>query len=266
MKKIKNIKEILIWVAIIAYLIIAFSFVSEKEEQIPCSSVDVAIIDNSHNHFIEEDDVISMIYDKGEKLLGYPIDSINLDNLEDLINHNPSIKKSEVYRTIRGVLKIDIEQRTPIVRIINYNDESYYIDEQGALMPLSKNYTARVLVASGDIDESYALNYSTDILSSSKNDELKRQCVLCDIYHIAKFICNDKFWDSQIEQIYVKNNEYELIPRIGSQIILFGDIEDFNKKFFKLKALYQQGFSKVGWNKYKSINLKYSNQIICTKK
>jgi len=89
---------------------------------------------------------------------------------------------------------------------------------------------------------------------------------LCDIYKIAKFIHNDEFWNSQIEQIYIKNNEYELIPRVGSQIILFGGVEDFNKKFVKLKALYKQGFSQVGWNKYKIINLKYSNQIICTKK
>lgn len=266
MKRFKNIKEIFIWLSITAYLVIALSFVSEKESQIPCSSVDVAIIDNSHNHFIEEDDVISMIYNKGGKLLGYPIDSINLNNLENLINKNPSIKSSEVYRTINGVLKINIEQRTPIVRIINFNNESYYIDEQGALMPLSRNYTARVLVANGDINEPYQLNYSTDIITSSKSDELKRHCVLCDIYKLARFMYNDKFWRSQIEQIYVNNGEYELIPRVGSQIILFGGIENFSKKFIKLKALYRQGFVNVGWNKYKSINLKYNNQIICTKK
>ncbi|MCK5823023.1 MAG: hypothetical protein KAG95_03405 [Bacteroidales bacterium] len=266
MNQFKKIKEIIIWLSIITYLVIALSFVSEKEEQIHCSSVEVAIVDDSQNHFIKEDDVISMIYDKGGKLLGYPFDSINLAYLEELINNNPSIKKSEVYRTINGILKIDIEQRTPIVRIINFNNESYYIDEQGALMPLSNNYTARVLVVNGDINEPYQLNYSTDILSSSKNDELNRHCILCDIYNISKFIYNDEFWDSQIEQIYVKDNEYKLIPRVGSQIILFGGIENLEEKFVKLKALYEKGFLQVRWNKYKTINLKYSNQIICIKK
>ncbi|MBE9466945.1 MAG: hypothetical protein IMY72_01335 [Bacteroidetes bacterium] len=266
MKRFKKIKEIITWLSIIIYMVIALSFVSEKEAQIPCSSVVVAIIDNSQNLFIEEDDVISMIYDKGGKVLGYPIDSINLANLEDLINNNPSIKKSEVYRTINGILKIDIEQRTPIVRIINFNNESYYIDEQGALMPLSNNYTARVLVANGDINEPYKRNYSTDIISTSKNDELNRHCILCDIYNIAKFINDDEFWKSQIEQIYIRNNEYELIPRVGSQTILFGGVENLNEKFVKLKALYKKGFSQLGWNKYKTINLKYNNQIICTKR
>ena len=133
-------------------------------------------------------------------------------------------------------------------------------------MPLSNNYTARVLVANGDINEPYQLNYSTDIISSSKKDELNRHCVLCDIYNIAKFIYNDEFWRSQIEQIYVRNGEYKLIPRVGSQVVLFGGINNLEEKFIKLEALYKQGFSQVGWNKYKTINLKYTNQIICTKK
>jgi cell division protein FtsQ len=63
-----------------------------------------------------------------------------------------------------------------------------------------------------------------------------------------------------------KDHEIELIPRVGAHIIHFGDISDYKYKFFKLKAIYEKGFNALGWNKYEHINLKFSNQVICTKR
>jgi len=70
-----------------------------------------------------------------------------------------------------------------------------------------------------------------------------------------------------IEQLYInKKSEFELIPKIGNHTILFGDIKEMKDKFEKLIAFYKQGISKSGWNKYKTINLKFKNQVVCTKK
>ena len=78
---------------------------------------------------------------------------------------------------------------------------------------------------------------------------------------------NNPFWDAQIEQIYVtENNEIELIPRIGDNLILLGKIDNFEQKLENLQCLYEQALSKVGWNKYDTINLKYNNQVICSKR
>jgi cell division protein FtsQ len=86
------------------------------------------------------------------------------------------------------------------------------------------------------------------------------------VYKLAEFITNDKFWNSQIEQIYVNNNyEFELIPRVGSHIIELGRAEDLNEKFENLKILYLRGFNNLGWNQYEKISLKYKNQVVCTK-
>ena len=37
-------------------------------------------------------------------------------------------------------------------------------------------------------------------------------------------------------------------------------------KFRNLKALYTEGFKSKGWNSYSTINAKFLNQIVCTKK
>jgi cell division protein FtsQ len=70
-----------------------------------------------------------------------------------------------------------------------------------------------------------------------------------------------------VEQIYLnEKGEYELIPRVGAHVVKFGSFENYREKFRNLKAFYKKGLNNVGWNQYLYINLKYDNQIICTKK
>lgn len=83
----------------------------------------------------------------------------------------------------------------------------------------------------------------------------------------ALFLRNNFFWNSLIEQIDVdKNGEVTLVPRVGNQLILMGTLDNYQEKLEKLRALYEEGFNKVGWNKYKQITLKYDGQVVCTKK
>ncbi len=60
--------------------------------------------------------------------------------------------------------------------------------------------------------------------------------------------------------------EYELIPRVGAHQILLGSMDQWEKKLRNLELLYEQGLSKYGWNTYQTISLKYTNQVICTKR
>ena len=62
------------------------------------------------------------------------------------------------------------------------------------------------------------------------------------------------------------NGEFELIPRVGAQVIEFGKAVDMEEKFEKLWILYNEGFHNTGWNQYERINLKYKNQAVCTKR
>ena len=86
------------------------------------------------------------------------------------------------------------------------------------------------------------------------------------LYIINRYIQEDSFLQAQIEQIYInKSNEIELVPKVGRHLILFGDIDNMETKFENLIVFYEQGMKKAGWKKYKTINLKYSNQVICSK-
>ena len=208
------------------------------------TGIDINIIDSLNTHFISDSKIKNLILKNHPDIIGKSTSSINKENLERLINKIPSVKNTEVFTSLKGALHLDIEQRKPIVRLLK--GKGFYIDEEGKRMPLSSNYTSRVLIVSGNI---------------------KDQTITTDLMPLVNFITKDEFWSSQINQIYVdSNDEYILIPRVGGQKIELGKIDNFERKFSKLFALYKDGFSTVGWNKYKKINLKYENQIVCTKR
>lgn len=263
MKKVLNI---LIWLGIAAYLFVALSFAADKEKEVTCTGFNVIITDSLDNNFVSKEDVLSLMANNEMELLGYQLNRINTKDLEELLNNRTVIKHAEIYKTLNGLVNIKIQQRKPIVRVYNRNNHSYYIDIEGNTMPLSNKFTSHVIIANGYISEKLE-NQTGSIRNCSKLIDKQSDNILCDIYELANFIHKNPFWRSQLEQIYVTpNQEFELIPRVGAHIIEFGDISDMEYKFKKLKALYDRGFHIKGWNDYNRIDLKYSNQVICSKK
>lgn len=259
-------KKIAPWILILAYMLAILPLISAHRKQIKCEKIAVIIADGTQHFFVEEQNIISMLHDKGEKIIGESIHQLDLNRLEGMLKLHPSINNVNIYGKVNGELQINIEQRNPILRVINRNRESYYIDEKGALMPLSDKYSAHVLVASGDLNEPYSKRYTRNLRAQTPENVDNSGSLLLDLYQLAEYIYHDEFWRAQIEQIYVKGNAFEMVPRVGTHIIEFGTIENYEKKFRNLRALYLKGLPETGWNKYKTVNLKYNNQVICTKR
>jgi cell division protein FtsQ len=88
-----------------------------------------------------------------------------------------------------------------------------------------------------------------------------------DLYKTAQYIKSDTLWDAQIEQIVVdQKNDIELIPRVGNQRIVLGNADSLEKKMKNLLLFYKKAMPQVGWDTYKTINIKYTNQIVCEKR
>jgi len=156
-------------------------------------------------------------------------------------------------------MNIKVLQRSPILRIINASNQNYYIDRKGRLLPVRTGQSTRVIIASGKIPDKYS-----DTLDVSVPDHSR---LLNDLYVLSNYIRDDVFLKAQIEQIYVtREGEFEMVPKVGRHLIVFGDISNMENKFTKLKVFYDQGIKKSGWNKYRKINLKYKDQVVCEKK
>jgi cell division protein FtsQ len=238
------------------------SFVSSTRNSMLCSNINFSMDNN--NLFVDNNDLDTLIKHRWGIIKGKSLGEINVAQIENSINNNPYIQDVKAYTTIDGELSIYVHQRVPLIRVFNPLNQSFYIDETGNFIPLSEKSSARVLVVSGFIYDSYK-NRAAKIIDIKDTNKMNKS-MIDTIYTLAQFIHNDRFLNSLIQQIYVNlDRELELIPNLGKQTIIIGDISDLDLKFKELLRLYKKGFSKYGWNSYSYINLKYKYQIVCTK-
>lgn len=258
----------MLWIISLAGITFSLAFVSKSESNTTIKSVTIAIQNNDENPFITETDIANFFAERKDSLINNQYKNINIPQLEKALNSHPAIQNAEVAGDVDGELKINILQRTPVLRIINSDGESYYIDSQTKLMPLNENYSARVMVANGFINESYARRHQFSVNQIKQNKTFKEVSLLDDILDVSNYILNDSILSPLIHQIYVnQDREIELFPCIGNHKIIFGNAEFISEKFNKLKLFYTQGLNKTdAWRKYASINLKFKNIVVCTKK
>ena len=123
---------------------------------------------------------------------------------------------------------------------------AYYLDKYGGKIPVSANYSANVLVCTGTYDEKFA----------------KERLLPC----VMKME-SDAFWKAQIEQVHVKKDgEVVLTPLVGDHVIELGSLDNYSEKLRNMKAFYTKVLADNNWNKYKSISLKYKDQVIAKRK
>ena len=242
------------WLISLAGVVVLLSFINVKKQTVKCT--DVKILIPGADNFIEREEIDAILKEDQGVLLGRNLERINIHQIEKKLQSNPYIGFAKVYVDMDGVLHIEVKQRQPIVRILNETGQDFYIDNDGLKMPISSNFTANVLVATGHISEVFGSRVDT------LHTKLAR-----DLYKTAQYIKKDTLWDAQIEQIIVdQQNDMELIPRVGNQRIILGNADSLDKKMNNLLIFYKKAMPQVGWEAYKTINIKYTNQIVCQRR
>lgn len=228
----------------------------------PCGGIIINLKDSSRYHFVTRRQLMNLAYSNSARVLGKPLKQISLLDIENKVNVLRELKVVEVYTTIDGNIHVFADQREPVMRVMPDDGGDFFIDEDGVVVRKRNLYTPRLHIVSGNINISSAMLNGVSILDTSiKNTILK------DIYELVKYINDDDFLSAQIDQIYVDNNdEIDLIPRMTSQIIHFGTVENYRGKLRNLTAFYNKVLPEVGWNKYSVINLEFSDQIVCKKR
>lgn len=242
-----------LWLISLSGLITLMSFIEIKKSALKCKDVKVFL--PGQFNFIERDEVDRILMENAGAMLGKDLNDINIHKLENALKANPFIEFAKVYADMTGVIHVQIRQRVPVLRVVNMANLHFYIDGNGNKIPLSDNYTAKVLVASGLIEEDF----------SGRVDTIKTKMAR-DLFRTALYIKSDTLWDNQIEQLFVDlKGDIEMVPRVGGHKIILGSADSLQIKFRNLLVFYKKAIPKVGWDTYKTINLKYANQIVCEK-
>ena len=244
MKVFKTLLKIVILIVAAAYFIFALTTFNRPEGKQICSGLDVIVYDPDSTGFINENEVRELLV--AHKL--FPerkaLKDINLAQLETVLTSSPYIDEALCHITAEGHVTIKVAPRIPVLHVLNQSGEDFYIDHRGGTMPRG-HHQIDLIVMTGNINQATAGSlYAPMGITLGK----------------------DKFWNKQIQEIHVNDKgELEVTPRIGDHIILLGDTSCLRDKLSRMRTFYTEGLNKAGWNKYRTINLKYNNQVICTK-
>jgi len=207
----------------------------------------------SGDKLISERDVRqALLLSFGNTLEGTELANLEVERMEHVLEEDPFVKNADAYIDQNNQLHVRIEQREPVLRVLDNNGGNYYLDAAGKKMPPSKNFAARVLVATGNIAP-----YTPEFRE-------KRKSTLKDLFALAQTLLADDFFSSFIQQVHINNaGEFILVPLVGDQKIMLGSARRIEDKLRRLKIFYQQGMPYEGWRKYETISLKYSGQVVC---
>lgn len=206
-----------------------------------CSAVDYTIRHETETPFVSESELTELLRAHNQYPVGWTLDKVSLQAIEDLIGGHPMVRSAECYTTPQGVLRVDVTQRVPLLRVTTAT-ESYYIDTDRRRMPVRETVRVEVLDATGSIGPQLA--------SGSLSD-------------FAEWLAGDSYWRGRIREIQVRNpRQISLLQRDGAETILLGDMNDYAKKLHKLRVYYERGGAEIGAGKYREIDVRFEGQVV----
>lgn len=255
-KALKRLLTIVGWAGVsIAFVIIMGAAVGRQRMTV-CRTMNVKVDNDKGMFFLNDQDVRrSFKAFCGDDIEGTPMKLVEIELMEDLLEKNPFVDEADIYAGVNGQLNVKIRQKEPLLRVINKDGVSFYITKKGLKIPSSSKFTPRVPVATGHIP-----------ITHTDGQELVEGSVLKDLYELARFIDADPFWKALVEQIHVdERGELELVPMIGSHTVLIGKADDLEAKFRRLRIFYKEVLKNVDEEKYRTVNVQFDDQVICTK-
>lgn len=245
-------KNILIYSFSGLLVISLITFASIKNGNRTIEQVKVDIQDQEGVFFTDQFEVIDLMTDKSaDYVIGVDMNEIDPKVLEERVESNPFVKDAQVFRDLKGNLKVNVVQSKPIARLFIDGKNDRYIDSDGRILPVNARHTARVPLVESELDF-----IGEENLGETKYGN--------QVFELLNFIEQNEFWSAQIAHLILKKDgEVDMYPQVTKQVIEFGKPEDLENKFSKLLTFYKEILPKKGWNSYSRVNLKFEDQIIC---
>ena len=251
---IKKILFSLLWLTVGVGTTVLLVAAMHNKDQKKCKGVIIKISGIENNDgpkFVDEEDILNTVKsicigDPKEKAIG----SFDLNKMEAELGKSKWVKNAELFFDNNEILKVNLQEREPVARVFTTGSTSFYIDTALAMLPLSDKFSARLPVFTG---------FPSDKMILTKADS----SLLNDVKNISLAIQKDSFVMAMVDQVDITPQQnFEIVPKIGNQLIVFGNGTDVAGKFNRLQLFYKQVMVKAGWNKYSVINVQYRNQVI----
>jgi cell division protein FtsQ len=236
MKVIKKVWDVIRWLIAISipFVLLAFADNSQKKR-----AREIRVELKGETPFQTEQSLLQQIESQKDSL-----GLINIHLLEERLETLNGVSEVEVFSDVREELFVNVSQAKPLFRLFD-TDSSYYMNEEGLAMALSPYQTARVPLVSG--------TYSKNCLS--------------DLHQLFRFIVSDPILKESIDAAEVNGPEKLILfsGRSCAHSIQMGGFEQWEDKLGRLKVFYREVVDEGKRKNFKSIDLRFENQVVLKK-
>lgn len=260
----KNILQISLWAIVFAGITVIFGFAVAEQKRSLCSGMSITIHNDESPGFINAAEITAIIEKHCGKVEGKHLDSINTGVIAAALRNNPYVREAHVYKSIQGQISVELRRSKALIRVINKTGQAFYIGTLGEILPVSRYFIPKTLVATGNI----SINPENDKDGIFKNTEDKNKDVelMRDLHSVALTLKAHPVFGKSIGQIFLNSKgDMELLPAGGGHIILIGNAANLDIKLENLLAFYEAGAPKLNEKDYRIIDLKYNDLVVCKK-
>lgn len=250
MKRLRYQILMYVLIAIFSWMIVGLGAARQSGQKV--KSLQPVITNEENNHFLEIEDVRKMVRDIQQRPIEECIQGeVKIAEIESSLDKNPYVKIAEAYTDIGGNVVVQLELRKPLARVVYEDGTGFYLDKDFNKVDLSPTFSANTMLLRGIEKETLI-----------PRDTVKSQ-QLNDLHKFLDYVDRRDYLRSQISEIVVKpNGELLILPEVGDVSIEFGLPDLLEEKFRNMELFYKKVLNHVGWRKYKSISLKYKNQVV----
>jgi cell division protein FtsQ len=250
-KKLRNtklsdsLKQLLAVVLFATVAVLLFSAVTLKKQR-EIQKVEINLKKSIQEHLIGQQYLVNLLHREfGNDLKNVPFEFIDLEHMEKTFEADDYIASCEVYLDKTGLLKIDVKERVPVLRVIG-DRGGYYLDAFGSSVPLSDYYSARLPVV-----------HETDF-------RLEDSVAVQSLIQLVTAINENTFMAALTDQIEIEHkNEFVIIPMLGKEKIKLGTSENIEEKFDRLRKFYRLKIGKGNWDKCQYVDVRFKDQVVC---
>ena len=257
----KAVKYSLIGVVAAAFCIgMGFLYRNVRQEQsrLICGKLEVSFSDSLR--FVSEQDIREYLDTRYGSFIGQRLDSVGLSRIEDILESRSAVMRCEAWTTDDGVLHLDVTQRAPVLRFQD-GERGFYVDAEGFIFPLHPTYTAPVPVIEGAIPVDVPEGYKGE----TPGEEAQQW--IAGVLEVDRYIAASRNWKDRVSSFRVRPGGEIVLQLEGrpEQFIL-GQPEDIPDKFARIEQYLGVIAPTLGEGHYRTVNVKYNQQIICRQK
>ena len=216
-----------------------------------CNKVDIVLLDSLESAIVDR----TLLAESLRKAaVGKKTAQIDLDSIERALKAHGEVMTAQVFTADEQTLAVRLTQRKPVIRLENGSGR-WYADPEGYLFPVTN--AVDVPIVTGHLPLGIEAGYR----GAAKGRD---RAWLLSLVEMCRYIDSHPVLRREIAQIDVAaDGDIVLFTRTPGPEIIFGDSSGYATKFRKLEAYWQHVLPQQGETRYKTINLKYNNQIIC---